>query len=73
MPVRYETYCGGRLLKVIAQIDVMSAGSMYHEYVDGRHIWQVDDREVAEDVAQAMLARSGETEQPGPDGPLIIR
>lgn len=60
MRVRYEAYCGGRLLKVYEQVDVSAPGSATDvadgtEFVDGQHFWKVDEQRVADDVAQAML------------------
>src|SRR6266702_639113 len=55
--VRYETFCGGRLLKVTGQVDVSSGGAEADgtEFVDGQYWWKVDEQRVADDVAQAML------------------
>jgi hypothetical protein len=62
--VRYEAYCGGRLLKVYGQVDVTPAekagAANGSEFVDGQHWWVIDGRRVAGDVAQAMLAAAGE-------------
>lgn len=60
MRARYETYCDGRLLKVFEQVDVTTG--MYPEadgteFVDGQHYWKIDEQRVADDVAQAMLAK----------------
>ena len=67
MRVRYETYCGGRLLKVYEQLDVTSMGGNATadgtEFVDGQHFWKVDEQRVADDVAQAMLAKWEEPEE----------
>lgn len=60
--VRYETCCGGRLLKVIEQVDVTGAGHAEAdgvEFIDGQYFWKVDEQRVADDVAQAMLAKFG--------------
>jgi hypothetical protein len=56
--VRYETYCGGRLLKVIDQVDVTSVGAAADgmEFIDGQYRWKVDEQWVAVDVAEALLA-----------------
>ncbi len=62
MRVRYETYCGGRLLKVLEQADItngMHAEADGTEFADGQHFWKVDEQRVADDVAQAMLAQAG--------------
>ena len=56
--VRYEVYCGGRLLKVIGQVDVTPAGHAEAdgaEFIDGQHRWMVDMQWVSADVAGAML------------------
>ena len=77
--VRYETRCGGRLLKVTEQVEVpefhdapyphaqaaADATAAYRAQntvpvVDGRWWWIVDDHQVADDVARAMLAEYGE-------------
>jgi hypothetical protein len=58
--VRYETFCGGRLLKVFEQVDVtsgMHAMADGTEFVDGQHFWKIDEQRVADDVALAMLAQ----------------
>lgn len=63
MRVRYETYCDGRLLKVFEQVDVttgMHAVADGIEFVDGQHYWKIDEQRVADDVAQAMLAKHGQ-------------
>jgi len=60
MRVRYEVYCDGRLLKVYEQLDVSTvhqAARDQREYIDGQHYWKIDEQTVADDVAQAMLAR----------------
>jgi hypothetical protein len=49
--IRTETYLNGRLVKEVEQIDVMSAQTLRHEYVDGRHRWLLDGTEVTEDEA----------------------
>lgn len=66
MRCRYEVFCDGRLLKVFDQIDVTTLGDLAKKrrsYVDGTHYWKIDEQEVADDVAAAMIARyqSGET------------
>lgn len=64
--VRYETYCGGRLLKVTELLGLTGPGDRLREgseFWDGRHYWKIDEAEVADDVAQAMLASYGEHEQ----------
>jgi hypothetical protein len=53
--VRYEVYCGGRLLKVFEQVDVSSPESDGREFVDGQFRWMVDEQFVADDVAGALL------------------
>jgi hypothetical protein len=59
--VRYETFCGGRLLKVIGQVDVTTLGRASldggTDFVDGQYWWKVDEQRVADDVAQAMLEK----------------
>lgn len=74
MVVRYETYCGGRLLRVIEQVDVSGPADppSRRKYVDGSWSWEVDRREVARDVAAAMLAKAGEDLQPPPSAPLVV-
>jgi hypothetical protein len=59
MRVRYETLCGGRLLKVTEQVDVSGGGALKDgtEFVDGQYWWVVDDQRVADDVARAMQDR----------------
>lgn len=63
MRVRYETRCGGRLLKVTEQIDV-TAGPCREadgtQFVDGSHWWMIDEQRVADDIAQAMLRAAGD-------------
>ena len=59
MKVRYEVLCGGRLLKVIEQVDVTSLGHAEAdgtEFVDGQYWWMADDQRIQVDVAQAMMA-----------------
>lgn len=61
--VRYETRCGGRLLKVFDQVNVTTAAHREAdgtEFVDGQHWWVVDEQRVADDVALALLAQAGE-------------
>lgn len=68
MRVRYETFCGGRLLKVTEQLNVTTYGDLAGagtegtpadgiRFSDGAHWWVVDEQRVADDVAQAMLAK----------------
>jgi len=57
--IRTETYLGGRLVKEIDQVDVMTAQTMRHEYVDGRHRWFLDGAEVTEDEALAEMDGHG--------------
>lgn len=78
---RYETYCGGRLLKAFEQVEIPpfdrppyaspgeadAAGRLYRAQhgddiptVDADHYWVIDGQVVAEDVAQAMLAKYGD-------------
>jgi hypothetical protein len=54
--IRTETYLDGRLVKEIDQIDVMSAQTLRHEYIDGHHRWLLDGREVTEAEAEALMA-----------------
>lgn len=51
--IRRETFCDGRLVKEIDQIDV-SVGGGYQQYIDGRHIWLLNDEEVQEVEANAF-------------------
>jgi hypothetical protein len=52
MPVRTETYLGGRLVKQVDMIDVTSAETgPGREHVDGRHIWLLDGHEIDEDAS----------------------
>lgn len=60
MRVRYEVFCGGRLLKVHEQVDVttgMHGVADGTEFVDGTWFWKIDEQRVADDVAQAILAQ----------------
>ena len=52
---RTETYLDGRLVKEFDQIDVMSAQTLRHEYIDGRHRWLLDGNEITEDRALALI------------------
>jgi hypothetical protein len=56
--IRTETFCEGRLVKEIDQIDVMSAQTLRHEYVDGRHRWLLDGEEISE--AEALRLREAD-------------
>jgi hypothetical protein len=53
---RTETYLDGRLVKEIDQVDVMTAQTLRHEYVDGRHRWLLDGAEVTEAEALDLLS-----------------
>jgi hypothetical protein len=53
--IRRETFCGGRLVKETAQVDV-STGLSGKQYVDGPWTWQLDGEEVAEPQAEAFRA-----------------
>lgn len=53
--IRTEAYCGGFLVKVIDQVDVMSAMTLRHEYIDGRHTWMLGGREITEEEALALI------------------
>lgn len=61
MRTRYETFLGGRLLKVTDLVLVPATPTAEMEpaaavnYIDGRYEWRVDDKAVSEDVALAML------------------
>jgi hypothetical protein len=68
MRVRYETFCSGRLLKVFEQVNVTTLGDLADaeadgapadgvRFVDGAHFWKIVEQRVADDVAQAMLAK----------------
>jgi hypothetical protein len=60
MRVRYETFCSGRLLKEVEQIELGGIGYAAvgaGEWIDGQYRWMVDQQYVADDVAQAILAR----------------
>lgn len=64
MLCRYQVYCQGRLLKVTLQVEVPEFGTKPGEpvpTVNSSHFWKIDESEVAADVAQAMLAKYGET------------
>jgi hypothetical protein len=59
MRVRYEVFCGGRLLKVTEQLDVTSglpAEADGTSFADGKHWWVADEQRIAVDVALAMRA-----------------
>ncbi len=60
--VRYETRCGGRLLKVFGQVELPEPGKRPDDWqhVDGQHWWVIDEQQVESDVAMAMLAKHGE-------------
>jgi hypothetical protein len=65
--VRYEVFLGGRLLKIVTQIQVdgflgsaTADSGNPRDFVDGKHRWMVDQGYIAEDVAQAMLDRGTE-------------
>ena len=60
--VRYETRCGGRLLKVFEQVVLPEPGKRSDDWphVDARHWWVIDEQQVEPDVAMAMLAKHGE-------------
>ena len=62
MRVRYETRCGGRLLKVFEQVCIPLMGQRPDDYdhTDGVHWWVVDEQRVEPDVARAMLTEYGE-------------
>jgi hypothetical protein len=53
--IRTETYCGGRLVKEIDQVDVMSAETLRHEYIDGYHRWLLDGAEITEARALELV------------------
>jgi hypothetical protein len=60
MRVRYEVFCDGRLLRVTEQVDVsigMNREADGTQFIAGQHFWKIDEQRVADDVAQAMLAR----------------
>jgi hypothetical protein len=50
---RRKTYCDGRLVKVIDQVDV-TVGDGIREYMDGRWRWFLDGQEVNPDQASAF-------------------
>lgn len=52
--IRREILCGGRMVKEIDQIDMISAARPYHHYEDGRHIWLLDGQEVTPAEAEAF-------------------
>jgi hypothetical protein len=59
MRVRYEVFCGGRLLKETEQVElggITRAAAGAGEWADGHYRWMVDQQYVADDVAQAILA-----------------
>ncbi|WP_331756753.1 hypothetical protein [Streptomyces decoyicus] len=51
--IRRETFCDGRLVKEIDQIDVTTSPSA-QQYMDGRHIWLLNGEEVQEVEADAF-------------------
>ncbi|MGW2939992.1 hypothetical protein ACWGQ5_47445 [Streptomyces sp. NPDC055722] len=55
---RRETYCGGRLVKEIDQIDVSTwedvARSRPPRFVDGGYIWWLDGEEITPVEAEAF-------------------
>ena len=57
--IRIETYCGGRLVKEISQIDVTSAQTLRTEYIDGYHRWLLDGAEITEARALELIRDSG--------------
>lgn len=50
--IRRETFCDGRLVKEIDQVDVSTQGG--RRYVDGRHNWLLDGEEVQPVEAEAF-------------------
>ena len=54
--IRTETYCGGRLVKEIDQVDLMYAQTLKHEWVDGKHRWLLDGVEITEDPIGTLVA-----------------
>ena len=57
--IRTETYCGGRLVKEVDQVDVMSSQTLRHEYVDGCHRWLLDGAEITEVRALELVRLQG--------------
>jgi hypothetical protein len=52
--IRRETFCDGRLVKEIDQIDVSSGLTGRTEYMDGPHRWLLDGEEVQPVEADAF-------------------
>ncbi|MDX2749630.1 hypothetical protein PV413_03310 [Streptomyces scabiei] len=53
--IRRETFCDGRLVKEIDQINVGGVATNFaNRYVDGRHVWLLDDEEVQPVEAEAF-------------------
>lgn len=52
--IRRETFCDGRLVKEIDQIDVSSGLTGRTEYTDGSHRWLLDEEEVQPVEAEAF-------------------
>ena len=54
---RTETYLDGRLIKDIGMVNVgPTADKPYDEWVDGRHMWLLDGREITEPAALHLIA-----------------
>lgn len=63
--IRRETYCDGRLVKEIDQVNVGGADTDFRDHhVDGWHRWLLDDEEVTTVEAEAFRA-PWEAAQPG--------
>jgi len=55
--IRRETYCDGRLVKEIDQVNVGGAATNFTDhYVDGLHAWLLDGAAVTEAEAEAFRA-----------------
>lgn len=53
--IRRKTYCEGRLVKEIDQVNVGGVETNFTDhYVDGRHRWLLDDEEVTPAEAEAF-------------------
>lgn len=53
--IRRETYCNGRLVKEIDQINVGGTATNFRDhYIDGRHWWLLDGQDVTPAEAEAF-------------------
>ncbi|WP_329214827.1 hypothetical protein OG352_05280 [Streptomyces sp. NBC_01485] len=64
--VRRETYCDGRLVKEIDQVNVGGVATNFHNhYVDGHHAWLLDGTEITEAQAETFRAARVSTKTTG--------